>query len=508
MSIAKRMGALCATLLLAFPLTPARADEGADLLAKHKAFAGWQFGDGAVKSLRYDETLSTKNGVSERTRTTRLGALFRSTSTNAKGLVTDAGFTGRLFWLSNENGFTRPSLGDAQKYEIASQVFFTEGATLSSGTVREPKIIDGQRYSVVRVTTPGDALDLYVDPQTGAYKRVVIDPGGSYEATIDVLAYADIAPGKKFISKWRYPDSQGTHEFSNFVLNPAVAAEDLHPPKQTAIWNFANPQPFKIKVTDKRVYVDAKVNGVAGRFILDTGAYSIALTQHFADRAHVKTLDASLASGIGGSAKTRITHADTFEIGGNTLSNVVMSSVDMDLDQDAPDGLIGFDLFGGAVVKLETDAQQMSILDPAATSVDKNTGIATTVDLTSGTPAFPMKVNGKIDINATLDSGNFYYVLFGHDLIDHYGLRMLIDNSDVGYLQSHVGLAGVGGYDLGGCGHLDSVTFGPIVYQGAPACETSSFSGHEALVGFDFFKNFDYVFDYPEATLIFIPHKS
>ena len=510
-SILRAIAVLCAAPIAFCCTAAARADDPAGLLAKHKAFVGWQFADGTVQTLRYTETRRNDKGVlKETTHTTRLGALYRSSSADDKGVTSEEGFTGRVFWSSNSNGFTRPTLGDAQKAQIAAEVLFNESTPLLTGTMQASRSIDGHDYAVVRVTTPGDPLDLYVDAQTGAYKRAVIDPGGSYETTLDILDYADIAPGKKHISKWKYRDGSDVYELSEFSLNAPVDPADLHPPKQTAIWNFANAQPFKIKVTDTRVIVDAAINGVPGKFILDTGAYAIVTSQKFADKAHLKRIDSASVSGIAGTAKSTIYRADSFEIGGNKLSNVVMASVDEELDREAPDGVIGFDLFGGAIVKLDTDAQQMTLLDPAQNPVDKNGGggVPVTVDLSTGTPQFPMKVNGNIDINATLDSGNFFYVLFGPDLRSRYGLRMLVDNSLIGYFSSHVGIGGVGGYDLGGCGHLDSVTLGPIVYQGAPACETHSFGGRDALVGFDFFKNFNYVFDYPEATIVFFPHKS
>ena len=503
-----RLAALCAAVFLLFTALPAYADDAADLLAKHKAFVGWQLGDDAVRTVRFEQTTSSKDGVSETAKIVRVGVAYRATRVGKKGLVREDGFTGRIFWESNENGFTRRTIGRSQKYAIARDVLNMEATSTLTGTSQGTKAIDGVSYPVVRVNTPGDSIDLYVDPQTGAYKRAVIDPDGDYETVLDILAYSDVLPGKKMISKYRVHDSNYTYDRSKFVLNGAVSDEDLHPPKQTAQWTFANAQPFAIKVTDKRIYVDAKVNGVPGRFILDTGADGIVLTDDFAGRAHVKQIANSFASGIGGTATTLVRKADTIEIGGNTLSNVVVTSLNEHFDTEAPDGLLGFDLLAGAIVNLNTDAQQMAFANPATTTVDKSAGVPTLVDLATGQPTVPMKLNGNIDVNATLDSGNTYYVLFSPDLISKHGLRMLIDPSEIGYLQSHVAMGGVGGYEVDGCGHLDSLALGPIVYQGPPACSSGSFGGRDTLLGFDFVRNFNYIFDYPESTIVFIPHKS
>ncbi|MDQ6930998.1 MAG: retroviral-like aspartic protease family protein [Candidatus Eremiobacteraeota bacterium] len=503
-----RIGALCAGLIFAFLSLPAAADEASDLLAKHKAFVGWQMGDGAIRTLRYVQTgTDAKQTVFDTAKVVRTGAIFRSARTNKKGETSNVGFTGRLFWETSENGFTHPIVGDVQKYEIATEMLTNEATAALTGTQKTSREIDGQTYPVVRVAAAGFPIDLYIDPKTGAYKRAVIDPGGTYESTINILAYSEILPGKKFISKMKQGDSPNVYERTSFKVNGPVTNEEFEPPAQTATWDFANAQPFPVTVTDNRLLVNAKVNGVPGRFILDTGSSDITLTADFVNRAHVKATDNGMAVGIGGYAKTRIHKVDRFEIGGNTLSNVIVTSMSAEFDRDKPDGLIGFDLFGGAIVKLDTDSQRMTILDPRTNPVDKTAGIPAIVDLNDQTPTVPMKVNGDIDINATLDSGDSYYVLFSQDLINHHGLRFLIDPTEEGYLSSHVVLGGIGGYEMAGCGHLDKVSLGPIVYENAPSCVSGSFSERGALLGFDFFKHFNYVFDYPEATIVFIPHK-
>ena len=313
-------------------------------------------------------------------------------------------------------------------------------------------------------------------------------------------------PGKKIIGSYRYGRGS-TWTVGKVEANPQVASDDLHPPAPRATWAFSNPQPFGFKVTDTRFIVDAKVNGTPGRFVIDTGAGGIFLTRDFGVRAHVKTLTSENVNGIAGTAKGEINRLDTVEIGGNVLSNVVADSIPDSMDTEAPDGVIGFDLFGGAVVRLDASAQQLTIQDPATAQLDQTAGIPMNVDLSGGVPSVPMKMDGRIPVNAELDSGNFYYVLFGKELITRYGLTMLVDNSEVGTLQSHPVLGGVGGYEVESCGHVDSLTLGPIVYQQPPACESGSFSGRDILVGYDFLRHFDYVFDYPHGHLIMIPHK-
>ena len=508
-----------AAILAVVPVL-ARADDAASLLAKHKAFVGWQAGDGSFSSLVLDGSMTYSQGGSVKTyaaiHEVRKGLANRETRTLADGTVENSGFTGRVFWASNENGFTHPIVGDPEKFAIAEELVFNEGGSALTGTVKGSGTVDGTACTIVQVKADvSDPVNLCIDPQTGALKRAVIDAGGTNEASVDILAYADAAPGKKVISRWHYHDSDYTHEITKVSANKPVVDADLHPPAQTAKWAFASGQTFPMEFKDndrtKGFFVTASFNGVKGRFLVDTGASEIALNRSFAGRAHMKPLRADTAYGIAGSTKTEVGTMDTFQIGGNTLSNVVVSSLSYDLfdgkdaDGNKVDGLIGYDLFGGAIVEINSDAQEMTLFDPASMQLSESGGITLTVDLESLVPVIPMTVNGKIPINALLDSGDLSEVTISHELSSKYGLTMLVDTSIQGITSAIRFVGGVGGVEREECGRLDSVSVGPIVYQNAPACKSRSMSGNGAIVGFDFIKNFDIIFDYPQAKMTLLP---
>jgi predicted aspartyl protease len=504
---------LLAAVFAVAPITVRADDTAVSLLAKHKAFVGWTFGEGPNKTFRLTETVTQdKDGKLLRsTDERRVGVVFRSDTRDMEsGTQNSTGFTGNIFWRSDENGFTVPVIGDPAKAELASDLVFAEATTQLPAALHGTQTIDGKTYQVLRLT-PSSSLpiDVYVDADTGAYKRVTIDPNGTYEQTFDILAYGEASPGQKIISKWKYQGSVATHTLTKISAGAAISDDELHPPAQTASWTFANQNPIPFKMGHFRIILDAKFNGVPGKFILDTGASGIFLTKSFADRARLQSVGKSTAGGIGGSISTQTVKADSFDIGGNVLKNVVVNSQDLHLGDEGSDGLIGFGLLAGTFTTLDFTNSTIQIQDPSNTNASSLPGVHVAADLSTGTPVVPTQVNGNIPLNALLDTGAPTHMLIPYDLVSKYGLRMLIDNSLEGYFNSHQIVAGVGGYEVGECGSLDTVKLGPIVYDHPSTCKSQSFDGNDGLIGLDFLKGFDKIyFDYPHTQLILVPKRS
>jgi hypothetical protein len=65
----------------------------------------------------------------------------------------------------------------------------------------------------------------------------------------------------------------------------------------------------------------------------------------------------------------------------------------------------------------------------------------------------------------------------------------------------------VNGEEADTCGNLQSLELGPIVYRPVPACASPSFGHNDVLVGFNFIKHFNIVFDYPDGYVLMTPNK-
>ncbi len=486
---------LAGTVLAAVSAQPPGGDaQAAALLAKHRAYVGWEFGDGTLRSLRITGDVTNEKG--ERTISfvslTR-GLLAHNTYTMiAHGGVTEhTGFTGSIFWSSDYNGFTTPVYGGYGGYLASSAVLGLEGTTELPATYRGETTIAGKTLAIVRVTLKNaDAIDLYEDPATGAYVQAVVDPGGPYEKVLHVVAYGELMPGKKMITAYRMGNDPAIHTYRSFEPNAPVSDADLHPPAPTASWTFGDAKPVPISLHKNRILIEATVNGVKGRFILDTGATAIVLDDQFAQRAGATVVGGpGEASTFYGTVRNHTRRVATIGVGGSTLHNVFVDSEDFrahdyrGLDREGYDGLMGYDLFAGAVVKLNVYNSTLTVLDPA-TSLSDASGVAFRVDLSRHIPAIPMTVNSSVQVEAILDTGNPGVAFLSYDLARKHDLR----------LGSPV------------CGNIRTLQVGPITYSGQSVCLDNF--GADMLVGFDFLKHFDYVFDYPHGRLFLAPNKN
>lgn len=500
--------ALVAALGIPGPGAAAEGDAAA-LLAKHRAYVGWAAGDKAVPSLRETGTASRDGHPVAAIAALRYGVAYRNVYRRPNGIESDDGFTGSVFWTSNANGFTVRPVGEVVRYLADEAALFGELSAAYAGSLLRHETLDGADAAVVRLAPEvGFPIDVWIDPATGAYRRAVIDPGGKYETAFNGLGYKEAA-GKRYLAAWHYGSSKTIYRYDEIEAGAALQPDQLRPPKQTASWSFT-PGSAKVELTNDtfpRIYVEATMNGVKGKFIFDTGAGATALTDSYARRIGAKRVGRTTISGIGGDAGANLYRIDAIGVGPSTLHDVVASSglVEDWFREEGVDGLIGFDLLAGAIVELDLDGKQLRILDPAKVEPDQSRGITVHADLSTNQIRVPMRLNGKFDVIATLDSGNPINVLFSRDLVSR---EHMVFFSDPGQLGSTRVGGGVAGAEIEHCGRLDSLALGPIQYRPVPACDSPSFGRNEVLVGLDFMKAFNYVFDYPDGIIVMEPRKN
>lgn len=488
---------MLALVLVAAPCGASGAADPAGLLAKHYAFAGWRFGDGTLPLLEFERAVTDRTGnVVQHAHEVRLGLLYRRDYLGTDFTKRGTGFNGNVVWESNRNGFVTPFNGNSSRFYMSLDAIFSDSIAALLWTPHGTALVHGKTMPVLHAQIPGGfAIDVAFDPDSGAYRRVVLDPDGVNRQIVDIDSYMDVVPGKKYIASWMYNNDSFLYTYTKVTVPPRLDDSAFRPEAPGASWKFADARPFKIQVTADRIYVDGLVNGVSGHFIFDTGDSGITLTDAFANRARVRTVSTGQMYGFGGGGSSLVRLVDSLEIGGNTLSNVIVDTIGHHVDDESRetvDGLIGFDFLAGAVVTVDTQAQTAKIQDPSTADVAFGSGMAIAVDLTLGSPLASVKLNGNDPVDALFDTGNPAYI-------------MLAPHTQSFVLNMHLRTSGINGpVDLN-CGHLASIAFGPVVYNDPIACESTAI-GTNAVVGFDFLRRFNYVFDYPRSIVVMTPH--
>jgi predicted aspartyl protease len=491
----------CSLLAVPAPAAPAAQGEGtaaAALLAKHRAYAGWSAGDGSIRSLHAVGAVTRGGRRIGELEAFHAGPLERFVERGPTG-VRQNGFDGRRFWSSNENGFVVPTLGEPVKRLIAEDAVFGEGLDDAPATVVGDATVGTRTLAVVRVQPQvGFAVDLAIDPSSGALERAVIDPGGLYEERINVTGYSEVAPGKRVISAWNY-GGKALLAYTTLEANGNLAPEALQAPKPSASWTFGGDGATAVRIVGDAIRFQAAVNGHRGTFVLDTGASGMALTDSFARSAGAVRVGRTGIAGIGGGAAANVYRVDSFAVGPHVLHDVrILTGLDEALARDT-DGYIGFDLLAGAIVDLNLDDLTMRLADPAKVEPNPEQGFTVSADLTDGVPRVPMTLSGRARVIATLDSGNSAPVLFSREVLADKRI------SFIGRQQGQI--YGVNGSEVDLCGKLQSLLLGPITFADVTGCASESMGAHDVLVGFDFMKHFNYVFDYADGKLLLTPRK-
>ncbi len=534
--------ALSAPALGAVDTVPADPAAAA-LLAKHKAFVGWDVADGSVKTwtatfgrpvTRRKVAQKPQAGASPAPSATpeidptveyRRGLVYRQDYARyASGLHRSDVFTGRMFWRTNLSNNMVHVLEAPAKIDFSMNLVFAEATTLVPiARVRGKAVVDRVATTIVRLSPAnGFPIDVYED-DTGAYRRVVVNPEDASE-NVDIFIdrYALIAPGKKAIAAYRYAQAENATTIAYANVNEQIDDAKLAIPTPTASWTF-DPDQGTTPITVSRdsynngagaVIVRATLDGHEGRFLLDSGnASNILLYKPYADAFTANALAKTGSVGVsGGLLRSEAIRIKDLAIGKNVLHNVVADRTGAKSFQDI-DGILGFDLFAHAIVDVDLDANTIAFYDPAKTEPTIGKGAyAFPVDLSEFAMRIPVTIGSNVVFHPVIDTGNSFDVLVSENLRSSWKLVVLNNTRNiVGYQvddkEYMLGVDGVGNIPVS-CVRLNSVKVGPYAYTGIHTCfgSAAAFGPDDGLIGFDFLRHFNWTFDYPDEKLVLTPN--
>ncbi|HET9097148.1 MAG TPA: retropepsin-like aspartic protease, partial [Candidatus Baltobacteraceae bacterium] len=417
--MSSRVFAISAALFCVTAFTsPARADDGAALLLKHRSFAGWDASNASMSSW-HAKGARTHGGSTDTFEQYRRGVVFRDRLATPSQVSDEIGFTGGYVWHADENAFWQVVHGRAAQAAVEWSLVQAEALAGLPAQVAGQADVAGTRCEIVRLQPKGlVAMDVYEDPKTGAFLRVVVAPGAVGETVFDDIQYTAGPAGGKVISSWTTP--QGRYRISNF--EQGAATSDLVAPPSAALWKYSNAAaPLVISALDlneRQVWVHASVNGHEGTFLLDTNAPSIILFDPYASDAGLENLGPSdFSPYVGNPQFEGYARARTLQVGQAVLNNVVVEKIDAPSSKLA--GVLGYDAFAHAAVHVDLVKQTLQIEDPRTYASAQPAGSYTfPIDLTDRVPAITMTLPGGAIAYPVLDSDLSGFMLLSQALYD------------------------------------------------------------------------------------------
>jgi predicted aspartyl protease len=473
----------------------AASPDPSDIFAKHEAAIGFSLADGKTKPYLAEATSTWTADGEQRTaqRTLKRAGIYFRENESYRGVTHAFGFDGQVFWHSDGNGNLAGDSGYARPFDVTYAVIDSEAYDAS--LTPELKRTTDVDY-VVRIHPPsGVAADIYFNKVTYFIDKTVVEPEG--DALTD--EYADYQrKGPVTIAMTTTADKVVT-KVSKFVWDAPLTVDELQAPPQRGYATFpasgTTTLPFA-KPNYDGVIVEATINGVKGKFLIDTGSGDVFLNHGFAEHAKLKPIYTGEASGIGGLVKTYAARVDTMTVGDMSLSNFVVDVSSTDFDQF--DGLIGYGVLAQSVCSIDFDKKAVTFANPA-TYKDDGTRPALIFALDQGTPQIQATLNQKAQVFMDLDLGDASSITLTRSFVDR--------NPGIVPREFGATFIGVGGLEEASIGLLAEIDIGPFRFFGLQSDVLLGQKGFSAqnqlqgLVGYQVLRRFNVTFDYPQHRM-------
>jgi hypothetical protein len=486
-------------LALTPPASPTRAADSPsalDIFAKHAAAVGYSLSAGTEAPYviaRETKWTDKKGGHSYTSLEKRAGA-YSNFAITRDGVSQTYGFDGHSFWNADESGNVTTEIGYARPFDVTGSVMESEAYDASLNPQLRPSV--GDDY-VVRINPPsGVPADVFFNQKTFTIDKTIIDPGReSIETT-----YSDFHQfGPALIAKVR-KTGDATTTVTKFEWNAPLQTTDFLRPAQHNYATF--PESGSASETfDTRRYpgivINASINGVPGRFLLDTGSSALFVNPSFAKRADLTMYGQGSVETIEGYEGFKFARVPLLKIGQLELKGFAAIVPDRDFGSHEFDGLIGYSVLNQTVFSIDFDASTVTFSNPLTFTPPTTTGYIV-IGLDGGTPQVRTTVNTTVPVFMDLDLGAS-------------GISLIFTKS---FLQSNPGIVQGDMRGNGGMmGTLAQIDFGPFEFFGLSAgvlTTDAGFGGEkvlQGLIGYETLRRFNLTFDYQSNKLYFALNK-
>ncbi len=307
------------------------------------------------------------------------------------------GADGATAWQREWNGFV--GYAGAHRRQLERTV-----ERVVSGAIAADASDDGgclrihRRVTALRWFYPKDGapVEIAFDARTAQVAFARIEPSGA-NLRLGGISYLTSRAGR-LIGSWALATT-GFHADRAEIVPAGAAIDDVPPPAPRSPLGA----PFSLPVAKARgghaLTVTASVNGVPGRFLVDSGATDLTITPAYAKRAGVRSRWSSGMLGITGFRSSFAARAETLTVGPLTLRRELLLIQDQ---QPGFDGLLGLPLFALGAVTLDANASTLTVSPSAQRAAP---GTQPLLDTYDGTPV-AAGTAGRTRFDFVLDTGS------------------------------------------------------------------------------------------------------
>ncbi len=414
------------------------------------------------------------------------------------------GYDGKSYWQADRSG--APRILNFEDQDVQQAFILVQG----NGWLNPPP--------GVKVAAEGN--EVHVTLESGLEETIEIDPA----THLPTEATYSISPGVVTIKvsdwrpagEWKIPFKM---EVSAAGITDTFTADDA---KETASADYSLPKwtpndvvfdPSISNVLETRklptghLIVHPLINGQdVGWFILDSGADIMVIDPAIADKLNLPKIGELPLVGIGAVVKEPFRTVNEMKLGPMTLKDSQFAELDLSMfkkifNMDVV-GIVGFDTFRRAVVKVDLDAPAVSIYDPAKFQLPEGTWTAT--KFSTGNVALQAKMEGDRVGWYRLDTGANGTVQFHTPYVEK---EHLLDNRQLRDAQS----AGAGGVVSTKAGHIEWFELAGHRFENPDVIFSQATVGAfndrylAGNIGQEFLKEFTLYFDFGGSRVALVP---
>ena len=358
-------------------------------------------------------------------------------------------------------------------YEFTSPEFIANGGTVVALAERR---MEGAEVAPYAVTAPhGAELDALLDPVTGLLVGVA-------HGDRVVYRYEDQRQIGPLTLPFDIVRGDGTSETFD---DRRILETPLRLPSGPRV-SFAIPSETIALEPGILPRFPCRIEHVAARCVLDTGAPGLAMSLDLADRLGKKLVGAIDLEGLG-TMSSGVVSADGLTLGSMRIGPALFAILP-DVGGFGADVLVGSDVIARAVVRVDPKHHAIAF-EPPGTQLE---GSFVPLSFDGLTPSVPIRLEGATQ-NLVLDTG------------DNASIDLSAD-----FERTHPGLVapeargnviGVGGIGTRSMGHVGHVEFAGLAFTSVPADVTHGPRLPASRIGSAFLSHFAFDLDYTELRM-------